>query len=166
MHNISITSGVLGISASQMFKLEGTTGIIRVQGNLDADISTSTVYTFIVKVSVSLDSITSVGFASHCRSFWCKGKKYGKDQESTQSSITPDTGYHMGKWQKTQLKNTRQSQDVRPFPAGDHKAAKNIQEGAQWLSGRVLDSRLRGRRFKPIQRYCVVVLEQDTFIIA
>ena len=35
--------------------------------------------------------------------------------------------------------------------------------GAQWLSGRVLDSRPKGRGF---QRHCVVVLEQDTFILA
>ena len=35
-------------------------------------------------------------------------------------------------------------------------------QGAQWLSGRVLDSRLRGRRFKPHRHHCVVVLEQDT----
>ena len=33
-------------------------------------------------------------------------------------------------------------------------------------SGRVLDSRQRGRRFEPHRRHCVVVLEQDTFILA
>ena len=38
--------------------------------------------------------------------------------------------------------------------------------GAQWLSGRVLDSRPRGSRFEPHRRHCVVVLEQDTFILA
>ena len=38
--------------------------------------------------------------------------------------------------------------------------------GAQWLSGRVLDSRPRGHGFEPHRRHCVVVLEQDTFIIA
>ena len=38
--------------------------------------------------------------------------------------------------------------------------------GAQWLSGRVLDSRPRGRRFEPHRRHCVVVLEQDAFILA
>ena len=38
--------------------------------------------------------------------------------------------------------------------------------GAQWLSGRVLDSRQKGRRFEPHRRHCVVVLEQDTFILA
>ena len=38
--------------------------------------------------------------------------------------------------------------------------------GAQWLSGRVLDSRPKGRGFEPHRRYCVVVLEQDTFILA
>ena len=39
-------------------------------------------------------------------------------------------------------------------------------EGAQWLSGRVLNSRLRGRGFEPHGHHCVVVLEQDTFILA
>ena len=38
--------------------------------------------------------------------------------------------------------------------------------GAQWLSGRVLDSRPKGRGFEPHRRICVVVLEQDTFILA
>ena len=38
--------------------------------------------------------------------------------------------------------------------------------GAQWLSGRVLDSRLRGRGFELHRRHWVVVLEQDTFILA
>ena len=41
-----------------------------------------------------------------------------------------------------------------------------IMIGAQWLSGRVLDSRPKGRRFEPHRRHCVVVLEQDTFILA
>ena len=36
-------------------------------------------------------------------------------------------------------------------------------KGVQWLSGRVLDLRPRGRRLGP---YCVVVSEQDTFILA
>ena len=41
-----------------------------------------------------------------------------------------------------------------------------IEMGAQWLSGRVLDSRPKGSGFEPHQRHCVVVLEQDTFILA
>ena len=39
-------------------------------------------------------------------------------------------------------------------------------KGAQWPSGRVLDSRPRGRGSEPHRRHCVVVLEQDTFILA
>ena len=38
--------------------------------------------------------------------------------------------------------------------------------GAQWLSGRLLDSRPRGSGFEPHWCHCVVVLEQDTFILA
>ena len=32
-------------------------------------------------------------------------------------------------------------------------------------SGRVLDSRQRGRGIEPHRRHCIVVLEQDTFIL-
>ena len=39
-------------------------------------------------------------------------------------------------------------------------------QGAQWLNGRVLDSRPRGRGSESHRRHCVVVLEQDTFILA
>ena len=38
--------------------------------------------------------------------------------------------------------------------------------GAQWLSGRVLDYRQRGHEFEPHRRHCVVVHEQDTFILS
>ena len=41
-----------------------------------------------------------------------------------------------------------------------------LHSGAQWLSGRVLDPRPKGRGFEPHRRHCVVVLEQDTFILA
>ena len=33
--------------------------------------------------------------------------------------------------------------------------------GAQWLSGRVLDSRPKGRGFKPHWRHCVVSLSKN-----
>ena len=38
--------------------------------------------------------------------------------------------------------------------------------GRKWLSGRMLDLRLRGRGFEPHRRHWVVVLEQDTFILS
>ena len=36
----------------------------------------------------------------------------------------------------------------------------DIHVGAQWLNGRVLDSRPRGRRFKPYRRHCVMSLSK------
>ena len=45
---------------------------------------------------------------------------------------------------------------------GRHNVSR---KGAQWLSGRVLDSRPKGRGFEPHRRHCVVVLEQNTFIL-
>ena len=40
---------------------------------------------------------------------------------------------------------------------------KNFRE---WLSGRVLDLRPKGCRFEPHRHHWVVILEQDTFILA
>ena len=54
-----------------------------------------------------------------------KKSKEGKDQESIQSSTTPDPGHHMGKWQKHN--HTQESQEVHPFPASDHKDVRNRQ---------------------------------------
>ena len=39
-------------------------------------------------------------------------------------------------------------------------------KGAQWLSGRVLDSRPRGRGIEPHWRHCFVALGQDIFFLA
>ena len=47
-----------------------------------------------------------------------------------------------------------------------HIDEQTLAKGAQWLSGRVLDSRPRGRGLEPHRRHRVVVLEQDTFILA
>ena len=49
---------------------------------------------------------------------WCK------DQELIQSSTTPDPGYQ---WESDKLTEdtTNESQEVSPFPAGDHKAHIN-----------------------------------------
>ena len=37
---------------------------------------------------------------------------------------------------------------------------KNLLMGVQWLSGRVLDSRLRGRVFEPHRHHCIVALSK------
>ena len=36
-------------------------------------------------------------------------------------------------------------------------------QGAQWLSGRVLDSRPKGRGFEPHRRHCVVSLSKNNY---
>ena len=41
------------------------------------------------------------------------------------------------------------------------EANNNINRGAQWLSGRVLDSRPKGRGFEPHRRHCVVSLSKN-----
>ena len=53
-----------------------------------------------------------------------ESKQGCKDQESIQSSTTPDPGYQ---WESDKLTvdTTNESQEVSPFPAGDHKAHIN-----------------------------------------
>ena len=45
--------------------------------------------------------------------------------------------------------------------SGSWKVLVIISRGAQWLSGRVLDSRPKGRRFEPHRRRCVVSLSKN-----
>ena len=52
-----------------------------------------------------------------------QSKKGGKDQESMQSSTITDQGIQRGNVTKTQLNITNKSQEVSPFPAGNHKSA-------------------------------------------
>ena len=62
---------------------------------------------------------------------YIQSKKNGEDQETIQSSTTPNPGYHMGKYQKYNkhtINITNKSQEVSPFPAGNHKAAMNRSE--------------------------------------
>ena len=56
-------------------------------------------------------------------------KEECKDQELMQSSTTPDRRHHMEKCQNTRKKHhTLESQEVSPFPAGDHKAGRSRQD--------------------------------------
>ena len=53
-----------------------------------------------------------------------QSKKEGKDQESIQSSTTPHPGYQ---WESDNvtINITNTSQEIIPFPLGDHKASTN-----------------------------------------
>ena len=56
-----------------------------------------------------------------------QSEEEGKDQESIQSSTTADPEHHMGKLHKhNKTQHTQERQKVSPSPAGDHKAASNI----------------------------------------
>ena len=60
-----------------------------------------------------------------------QSKKECKDKESMQSSATPDQGIYNGKWQKHIKHHKQESQEVSPFPGGDHKASMNRQESTK-----------------------------------
>ena len=53
-----------------------------------------------------------------------KSKKESKDQESIQLSTIPDPG-HQWESDNVTICITNESQEVSPFPAGDHKASTN-----------------------------------------
>ena len=55
---------------------------------------------------------------------WFQSKKEGTDQESIQSSTTPDPGYQ---WKVTtsQLDIINENKEASTFPAGDHKVSTN-----------------------------------------
>ena len=57
-----------------------------------------------------------------------QNKEEGNDQESIQSSTTPDPRNHMGKCLNTRKRHTQESHEVTPFPAGEHNAARNRQD--------------------------------------
>ena len=57
-----------------------------------------------------------------------KSKEEGKDQESIQSSTPPDSGHHIGKWQKHKKTSHILEPRGQPFPAGDFKAVRNAQD--------------------------------------
>ena len=56
--------------------------------------------------------------------YHAKSKEDGKDQESIQSSTTPDPGYQ---WENDNVTIRRHKREPRgqPFPASDHKASTN-----------------------------------------
>ena len=54
-----------------------------------------------------------------------KGKEESKDQESIQSSNTPDPGHCMGKFQNRRKHHIQESEKVNFFPTGDHKNERN-----------------------------------------
>ena len=62
-----------------------------------------------------------------CKSKDFKSRKEGKDPESIQLGTIPDLVHQLEKWRKHKKHNTQESQEASPFPASDHKAARNRQ---------------------------------------
>ena len=58
---------------------------------------------------------------------WLKKSKEGQDQESIQSSTTPDRRHHI-ETDKITKQHTKVGQDRSALSAGDHKAARNRQD--------------------------------------
>ena len=58
------------------------------------------------------------------------------------------------------VRATKVRLDLHLYNEGNTVTRDLLRQGAQWLSGRVLDLRPRGRRCKPYQRHCVVSLSK------
>ena len=61
-------------------------------------------------------------------SFGLKINKKAKIRNQHHQIPTPDSGHHMGKLQNTRKRHKQESQEVSPFPAGDHKVTRNRQD--------------------------------------
>ena len=68
-----------------------------------------------------------------------------------------NTNSHKTSDQENNLSKATSSQMVAKLERTDNKYS----EGAQWLSGRVLDSRPKGRRLEPHRRHCFVSLSKN-----
>ena len=85
-----------------------------------------------------------------------------KDTESHSNSHDSSQASEMSAEDERKMESEcKTGRAFNPFPVILNKFL-----GAQWLSARVLDPRLRGCGFEPHRLHCVVVLEQDTFILA
>ena len=68
---------------------------------------------------------------------WSHSKKDGTDQESIQSSTTPGTGYHMGKWQ-IHIKHHKQESKGQLFPGrwikGSNEQTQKHDKRKTWIT--------------------------------
>ena len=70
--------------------------------------------------------------------------------------MPPNVSFVMFKWyEKKYVSMIRKYHNNTPQINSRHR------EGAQWLSGKVLDSRPKGRGFEPHRRHCVVSLSKN-----
>ena len=74
--------------------------------------------------SENVSSLIRLSVSDGQKTHSSKSKQGCKDQESIQSSTTPDPGYQ---WESDKLTvdTTNENQEISPFPAGDHKAHIN-----------------------------------------
>ena len=79
----------------------------------------------------------------------------GYDQEIPQSQTADKP---VASWGRA----TKYSRDTRKANKAKQRGLSSPSVEAQWLRGRVFDSRPKGCRFEPHRRHCIVVLEQDT----
>ena len=119
---------VLKISRKKLHKAKGPDEI---HGRVLKEYRTNIapIFAIIFEKSLTSGSIPSDWKHANVRPVYKEGdkhesKKWCKDQESIQSSTTPDPGYQ---WESDKLTEdtTNESQEVSPFPAGDHKAHIN-----------------------------------------
>ena len=71
-----------------------------------------------------------------------------KTQDIATTSLVPDSSFYAQLLEKT------------GEVLSQHPPSSSVHEGAQWLSGRVLDSRPRGCGLEPHRRHCIVSLSK------
>ena len=69
----------------------------------------------------------------------------GKDQESVQSSTTPDQGNHMGKWQKHKKTSYTRQPRGQPFPSRWPQGYKEQKDTMTWNTNNKKDPKKKHR---------------------
>ena len=88
---------------------------------------------------------------------WCHAKNFPNAHRRSHDHMTKLAAVPM--FDKTTLRNTSQE-----LKANYLDLIMYHSSGGQWLSGRMLDSRPRGREFKPHRRHCVVSLNKNIIV--
>ena len=78
-------------------------------------------------------------------------KKGGKDQESIQSSTTPDPGHHMRKWQKHNKTSHTREQRIQPLPS-------------RWTDKKAWQTWNINHENDPQKKHHLVTVSKNTFI--
>ena len=99
---------------------------------------------------------------SGCRSLSIRQRMQESLCQTADAGVSlSDSGCRSISIRQLMQESLHQTADAEVSPSDSGCRIISILQGAQWLSGRVLDSRPKGRGFEPHRRHCVVSLSKN-----